>query len=71
MIALTQRLVERDEQIMALQDELDAYDRHHKELEEVITCWCICGCGCGCSCDCSYGCSCSEAVVVTVTVAFL
>ena len=34
MIALTQRLVERDEQIMALQDELDAYDRHHKELEE-------------------------------------
>ena len=27
MIALTQRLVERDEQIMALQDELDAYDR--------------------------------------------
>ena len=30
MIALTQRLVERDEQIMALQDELDAYDRHHK-----------------------------------------
>ena len=35
MIALTQRLVERDEQIMALQDELDAYDRHHKELEEV------------------------------------
>ena len=34
MIALTQRLVERDEQIMALQDELDAYDKHHKELEE-------------------------------------
>ena len=28
MIALTQRLNERDEQIMALQDELDAYDRH-------------------------------------------
>jgi kinesin family protein 3/17 len=27
MIALTQRLNERDEQIMALQDELDAYDR--------------------------------------------
>ena len=25
MIALTQRLVERDEQIMSLQDELDAY----------------------------------------------
>lgn len=36
MIALTQRLVERDEQIMALQDELDAYDRHHKELEEKL-----------------------------------
>jgi kinesin family protein 3/17 len=34
MIALTQRLNERDEQIMALQDELDAYDRHQKELEE-------------------------------------
>ena len=30
MIALTQRLNERDEQIMALQDELDAYDRHQK-----------------------------------------
>jgi hypothetical protein len=28
--------VERDEQIMALQDELDAYDRHHKELEEKL-----------------------------------
>lgn len=36
MIALTQRLVERDEQIMALQDELDAYDKHHKELEEKL-----------------------------------
>ncbi len=36
MIALTQRLVERDEQITALQDELDAYDRHHKELEEKL-----------------------------------
>jgi len=36
MIALTQRLVERDEQIMALQDELDAYDSHHKELEEKL-----------------------------------
>jgi hypothetical protein len=35
MIALTQRLVERDEQIMALQDELDEYDRHQKELEEM------------------------------------
>lgn len=36
MIALTQRLVERDEQIMSLQDELDAYDRHHKDLEEKL-----------------------------------
>ena len=36
MIALTQRLVERDEQIMQLQDELDAYDRHQKELEEKL-----------------------------------
>jgi hypothetical protein len=36
MIALTQRLVERDEQIMALQDELDAYDVHQKELEEKL-----------------------------------
>ena len=36
MIALTQRLVERDEQIVALQDELDAYDQHHKELEEKL-----------------------------------
>ncbi|CAK4139066.1 unnamed protein product [Aphanomyces euteiches] len=36
MIALTQRLNERDEQIMALQDELDAYDRHQKALEEKL-----------------------------------
>jgi len=36
MILLTQRLNERDEQIMALQDELDAYDRHQKELEEKL-----------------------------------
>ena len=36
MIALTQRLVERDEQIMALQDELDAYDTHHRQLEEKL-----------------------------------
>jgi kinesin family protein 3/17 len=34
MILLTQRLNERDEQIVALQDELDAYDRHQRELEE-------------------------------------
>jgi hypothetical protein len=36
MIALTQRLNERDEQIMALQDELDAYDKHQGELEEKL-----------------------------------
>ena len=36
MIALTQRLNERDEQIMALQEELDAYDRHQRELEEKL-----------------------------------
>lgn len=36
MIALTQRLVERDEQITALQDELDAYDHHQKDLEEKL-----------------------------------
>ncbi|KAL7999410.1 putative kinesin-like protein [Plasmopara halstedii] len=36
MIALTQRLNERDEQITALQDELDAYDRYQKELEEKL-----------------------------------
>ena len=36
MIALTQRLNERDEQIMGLQDELDAYDRHQKVLEEKL-----------------------------------
>ena len=36
MILLTQRLNERDEQIMALQDELDAYDRHQKEVEEKL-----------------------------------
>ncbi|CAE7843404.1 unnamed protein product, partial [Symbiodinium sp. KB8] len=34
MILLTQRLNERDEQIVALQDELDAYDKHNQELEE-------------------------------------
>lgn len=36
MILLTQRLNERDEQIMTLQDELDAYDRHQRELEEKL-----------------------------------
>mmetsp|Transcript_10263 Transcript_10263/g.9199 ORF Transcript_10263/g.9199 Transcript_10263/m.9199 type:complete len:386 (+) Transcript_10263:942-2099(+) len=36
MIALTQRLVERDEQIMALQNELDLYDKHQCELENTL-----------------------------------
>lgn len=34
MVALTERLNERDEQIIELQEELDAYDRRQKELEE-------------------------------------
>eukprot|EP01029_Cantina_marsupialis_P005141 TRINITY_DN154_c0_g1_i1.p1 TRINITY_DN154_c0_g1~~TRINITY_DN154_c0_g1_i1.p1 ORF type:complete len:894 (+),score=172.22 TRINITY_DN154_c0_g1_i1:98-2779(+) len=36
MIALTQRLNERDEQIMSLQDEMDAYDKHQHELENTL-----------------------------------
>jgi hypothetical protein len=36
MIALTARLNERDETIIQLQEELDAYDRIHKETEEVL-----------------------------------
>ena len=36
MIALTQRLNERDEQIMALQDELEAYDRNQAALENKL-----------------------------------
>lgn len=36
MIALTQRLNERDEQIMALQDELDAYDKNQAALENKL-----------------------------------
>ena len=36
MILLTQRLNERDEQIVALQDELDAYDRQQRDLEETL-----------------------------------
>lgn len=35
MIALTARLNERDETIIQLQEELDAYDRVNKESEEV------------------------------------
>lgn len=74
MIALTQRLVERDEQIMALQDELDAYDRRHKELEEkldektaslikyatvpVTVCVCVCVCDCLRMCVCVCVCGC-------------
>ena len=36
MIALTQLLNERDEQIMALQDELEAYDRNQAALENKL-----------------------------------
>lgn len=36
MIALTARLNERDETIIQLQEELDAYDCIHKESEESI-----------------------------------
>jgi hypothetical protein len=36
MIALTGRLNERDETILALQEELDAYDHHQKMLEDAL-----------------------------------
>jgi kinesin family protein 3/17 len=36
MIALTARLNERDETIIQLQEELDAYDRIHRETETLI-----------------------------------
>ena len=36
MIALTTRLNERDETILQLQEELDAYDRIHKETEDLL-----------------------------------
>jgi len=36
MIALTSRLNERDDTIIQLQEELDAYDRIHKETESVL-----------------------------------
>ena len=36
MIALTARLNERDETIIQLQEELDAYDKIHKETEEML-----------------------------------
>ena len=36
MIALTARLNERDETIIQLQEELDAYDRIHREAEEAL-----------------------------------
>ncbi|CAD8134780.1 unnamed protein product [Paramecium octaurelia] len=36
MIALTTRLNERDETIVQLQDELDAYDRIHRETETML-----------------------------------
>jgi hypothetical protein len=35
MIALTARLNERDETIIQLQEELDAYDRVNKEGEDI------------------------------------
>eukprot|EP00761_Pharyngomonas_kirbyi_P013092 gb/GECH01013119.1/.p1 GENE.gb/GECH01013119.1/~~gb/GECH01013119.1/.p1 ORF type:complete len:907 (+),score=235.75 gb/GECH01013119.1/:1-2721(+) len=36
MIALTARLNERDESILGLQEELDAYDRHQRMLEDAL-----------------------------------
>jgi kinesin family protein 3/17 len=36
MIALTTRLNERDETIIQLQEELDAYDRIHRETEDIL-----------------------------------
>lgn len=36
MIALTNRLNERDENILQLQEELDAYDKIHKETEDTL-----------------------------------
>ena len=44
MIALTQRLNERDEQILGLQAELEAYDTHQKWVRG---CGCVCMCGSG------------------------
>jgi hypothetical protein len=36
MIALTARLNERDEMIMRLQEEVDAYDKHQRDLEDAL-----------------------------------
>lgn len=36
MIALTSRLNERDERIIQLEEELDAFDRIHREAEQMI-----------------------------------
>jgi kinesin family protein 3/17 len=36
MIALTARLNERDETILQLQEELDAYDKIHRETEDKL-----------------------------------
>jgi hypothetical protein len=36
MIALTARLNERDESILALQEELDAYEKQQKNLEDEV-----------------------------------
>ena len=41
MVALTARLNERDETIIQLQEELDAYDRIHKETEESLERKCV------------------------------
>lgn len=41
MVALTARLNERDETIMQLQEELDAYDRIHKETEDILERKCV------------------------------
>ena len=36
IIALTSRLNERDEKIIQLQEELDAFDQIHREAEQII-----------------------------------
>jgi len=36
MIALTTRLNDRDETILQLQEELDAFERIHQETEEIL-----------------------------------
>lgn len=36
MMALTKRLTDRDEQILILQEELDAYDLEQRKLEDAL-----------------------------------